>query len=142
MLSAQGNDDAGHDNADAPTAFAEWMLRRIPPPSEEALLANRLVEAAETDSGLVTVTDLAAQLSISPRSLQRLAVKYVGLPPSALIRRRRLQEAADQLRQAPGVDLTALAQRFGYADHAHLTNDFRRSLGFTPSGYRRGLPEG
>lgn len=123
----------------ATSAFGDWLLDRIGVPSDEALLANRMVEAAETDPSLVTVPDLAAHLRISVRSLQRLTVKYVGIPPATLIRRRRLQEAAEQLRQDPGLDLTALAYRFGYADHAHLTNDFRTSLGFTPSSYRRSL---
>lgn len=127
-------------HAAAVDAFASWMLRRIPAPGEEALLANRMVDAAETDPRLVTVTELARELSVSPRSLQRLAAKYVGVSPAALIRRRRLQEAADQLRADSGVHLTTLAHRFGYADHAHLTNDFRRSLGLTPSDYRRSLP--
>ena len=34
-------------------------------------------------------------------------------------------------------DLAAIAAELGYADHAHLTNDFQRYLGFTPSTYRR-----
>lgn len=129
------------ERRDAATrVFADWLLNHVGTPSDEALLANRMVEAAETDPSLLTVTDLAAHLCISARSLQRLAAKYVGLPPAALIRRRRLQEAAEQLRLNPGLDLTTLAHQFGYADHAHLTNDFRASLGFTPSTYRRAHP--
>ncbi|MGN8051357.1 helix-turn-helix domain-containing protein [Curtobacterium sp. 22159] len=126
---------------DATSAFAEWLLDHLGTPSEEALLANRMVAAAETDARLLTVTALAAELRVSQRSAQRLAAKYVGLPPAALIRRRRLQEAAEQLRLDPGTDLTSLAHRFGYADHAHLTNDFRSSLGITPSDYRRARPD-
>lgn len=121
-------------------AFTDWLLNRIGTPREEALLANRMVDAAATDSSLLTVPDLAAELNLSTRTLQRLAAKYVGVSPAALIRRRRLQEAVEQLRQDPGLDLTALAHQFGYADHAHLTNDFRRALGFTPTAYRGMLP--
>ena len=32
-----------------------------------------------------------------------------------------------------------IAADLGYADHAHLTREFRRVLGFTPSGYRSHL---
>lgn len=60
----------------------------------------------------------------------------MGLPPAAMIRRRRLQEAVDTVRSEPGVDLARLAADLGYADHAHLSREFRRVLGFTPSGYR------
>lgn len=143
VAAAMTSDAPAHDRRiGAVDAFNRWIRSRIPAPSAEALLANRVVEVAESDARLVTVTDLASEVSVSPRSLQRLAAKYIGLSPVALIRRRRLQEAADQLRQDPTADLTALAHRFGYADHAHLTNDFRRTLGFTPSDYRRGLSVG
>jgi AraC-like DNA-binding protein len=122
--------------------FIDWLLNRVGPPREEALLANRMVEAAETDSSLLSVSELAAVLHLSARTLQRLAAKYVGVSPAALIRRRRLQEAEEQIRSDPSLDLTALAHQFGYADHAHLTNDFRSTLGFTPTAYRRALPIG
>lgn len=131
---------AGERHRDAITAFSDWLLVRLGTPDDEALLANRMVEAAEADADLVTVADLATHLHLSTRSLQRLAARYVGLPPTALIRRRRLQEAAERLREHPELDLTELAHEFGYADHSHLTNDFRRSLGLTPSTYRRDLP--
>jgi AraC-like DNA-binding protein len=119
------------------TAFSAWLQDRLDAATEEGLLANRLVELAESDTTLLTVPDLAARLSVSTRTLQRLSARYVGLPPAALIRRRRLQEAAERLRADPTLDLTALAHELGYADHAHLTNDFRATLGFTPSSYRR-----
>lgn len=57
--------------------------------------------------------------------------------PAALIRRRRLQEAADRVRSDPAADLAQkIAAELGYADQAHLANDFQRFLGFTPSSYR------
>ena len=122
-------------------ALSSWLLGRLGAPDEEGLLANRVVDLAESDSGLLTVADLAARLHVSTRTLQRLAVRYIGVAPVALIRRRRLQEAAERLRHDPGLDLTALAHELGYADHAHLTNDFHGTLGFTPSSYRRSQNE-
>ena len=54
----------------------------------------------------------------------------------SLIRRRRLQEAAQRLREQPDTELAALAAELGYADQAHLAGDFRTVLGLTPSRYR------
>src|SRR5699024_6377075 len=105
----------------ATTTFTDWLLNHIAAPDDEALLANRMVEAVENDPTIQNVTDLATHLHISTRSVQRLAATYVGVPPAFLIRRRRLQEAAELLRQNPGLDLTELAHESGYADHAHLT---------------------
>ena len=89
--------------------FSTWMVARAGEPSQEALLANRLART------------------------------YFGLSPTALIRRRRLQEAAERIREDAAADLAALATELGYADQAHLTNEFGRVLGFTPAGYRRAV---
>lgn len=55
---------------------------------------------------------------------------------AAVFGRRRLLDAARQVRERPDVSLAAIAADLGYTDHAHLTGDFRSVLGFTPSGYR------
>jgi AraC-like DNA-binding protein len=107
--------------------------------SEEGLLANTMMDIIGTSPDLTRIDDVAARLFVSPRTLQRIARKYIGLSPSALIRRRRLQEAADRARNDPAADLAAIAAELGYTDHAHLTNDFRTFLGFTPSTYRRSV---
>jgi AraC-like DNA-binding protein len=54
-----------------------------------------------------------------------------------MIRRRRLQEAAERVRAGQDTNLSAVAADLGYADHAHLANEFRSVLGFTLSAYRR-----
>ena len=123
----------------AVAAFAQWLAETIPEPSEEALMANAMADAIANSREIVRSEDAAALLRVSVRTLQRLAEKYVGLSPSVLIRRRRLQEAAERVRTHPDVDLAAVAAEFGYADQAHLAHDFRRVLGITPSSYRRDL---
>jgi AraC-like DNA-binding protein len=120
----------------AVAAFAGWLAGQVPPLDEEGRLANAMVELVDTDRSVVRVAEVASRLGISVRTLQRLSRRYVGLPPASLVRRRRLQEAAERLRTDPDADLAAVAVEFGYADHAHLTGDFRTVLGFTPSGYR------
>jgi AraC-like DNA-binding protein len=96
-----------------------------------------MVDLIDARPDVLRLDDVAAALAISTRTLQRLAKRYVGVAPAAMIRRRRLQEAAERLRSEPGSDLAAIAADLGYADHAHMTNDFRTVLGFTPSAYRR-----
>ncbi len=128
---------AGQRREKAVALFADWLREQIPVVSEEALLANAMAELIAGSPGMVRIEEAAEQLSISTRTLQRLARKYVGLSPSALIRRRRLQEAADRARTHPDVELAVLAADSGYADQAHLAHDFQRFLGFTPTNYRR-----
>lgn len=123
----------------AVAAYADWLVREVTPPDELALLANRMAEVIETDPDVVRVDDVADRLHVSARTVQRLAHRYVGLSPAAMIRRRRLQEAVELVRRDPSTDLSTLAAQLGYSDHAHLTGEFRSVLGFTPSGYRRSV---
>jgi AraC-like DNA-binding protein len=117
-------------------AFTHWLDDSMPAPDSEALLANAMADLIDGDPSVLQVEEAATRLGVSVRTLQRLARRYVGLPPAAMIRRRRLQEAADRLRREPGIDIAAVANDLGYADHAHLTTDFRNVLNFTPSAYR------
>lgn len=120
----------------AVAAYVAWLEGLDLHPSPAALLANALVDACESAPGITRLEDLAEHLSVSPRTVQRLARAYVGLPPSALLRRRRLQDAAERLRNDPDVDVADVAAEWGYADHAHLTHEFRAVLGMTPTEYR------
>jgi len=123
-----------HDEAIALTSA--WLRQHVPPADAEGRSANDLAELLEQDASVVAVTDAARRLHTSVRTLQRLSARFVGLPPAALIRRRRLQEAAERLRANPTTDIAGVAAELGYADHAHLVRDFRTVLGFTPSAYR------
>jgi AraC-like DNA-binding protein len=123
---------------EAADALGRLLSARVGAPTPEMLLANDMARMLMTDSSIVRVEDAAARLAVSVRTMQRLAHRSVGLPPAAMIRRRRLQEAAQRVREHPDVSLATIAAELGYADHAHLANDFRTVLGFTPSQYRAG----
>ncbi|MDJ0363457.1 helix-turn-helix domain-containing protein [Rhodococcus sp. H29-C3] len=117
-------------------AFTTWLADRGPAPDEEALLANRLADVIDLDREVLRVQDAAVQVGVSVRTVQRLARRYLGVSVGALIRRRRLQEAAERLRFDATLDIATLAAELDYSDHAHLTRDFRTTLGITPSRYR------
>ncbi|MEV4350987.1 helix-turn-helix domain-containing protein [Actinoplanes sp. NPDC049596] len=118
-------------------AFSDWLVATLPPPDDEARLANEAAAAIDGDPEIRTVKDATDRLGLSARALQRLASRYVGLPPLAMIRRRRLQEAAERLRAEPETTLATVAADLGYSDHAHLANEFRSVLGLTLSNYRQ-----
>ncbi|XAS72430.1 helix-turn-helix domain-containing protein [Micrococcaceae bacterium Sec5.1] len=131
--------DGGTRRDQAVDAFVSWLGSLDYVPSQEALLANRMMDTVASDPEVARIEDVAARLAVSGRTLQRIARKYIGLSPSVLIRRRRLQDAAERARLDPSADLADIAAGLGYADHAHLTNDFQKYLGFTPSTYRRAV---
>lgn len=120
----------------AVATFASWLSSKAGAITPTARLANELSDLLMSDDAILSPEDAAARLSMSVRTLQRLAYRYVGLSPSAMIRRRRLQEAAQRMRDEPEADLARIAAELGYADHSHLTNDFRAALGIAPRAYR------
>ena len=121
---------------DAVARLSAWVAERVGPVSDEARLANSLAEVAGTDSSVVSVGDLAAALKVSMRTVHRLAEQYIGLTPHALIRRRRLQEAAEHIRTDPSVSLSTVAAAHGFSDQAHFAREFQRFLGQTPREYQ------
>ncbi|MGN8024986.1 helix-turn-helix domain-containing protein [Microbacterium sp. 22242] len=122
----------------AAAALCAWLRDRVGAIEPPARHANAMAELLMSDPSVRTPEQAATRLAVSVRTLQRMAHRHVGLSPAAMIRRRRLQEAAERIRSDPETDLATVAADLGYADQAHLSNEFRAVLGFTPSAYRRG----
>ena len=137
VVAAMDDPDGRADLHGATQVYAAWAVDHLAPPDQQALLANTMEDLIAADSSIVRVEQVAQQLNMSARGVQRLAQRYVGIPPLAIIRRYRLQEAAKRLREDPALTIARVAADLGYADQAHLASDFRRVLGFTPMGYRR-----
>lgn len=116
--------------------FSAWLGDRVGAVDESARQANALMDVLMGEKAALTPEEAATRLAVSVRTLQRMAHRHVGLSPAAMIRRRRLQEAAQRVREEPGIDLASIAAELGYADHAHLTRDFRSVLGIAPRVYR------
>lgn len=127
----------GSRRSSALAAFSNWIRDRVPQPvpGSDRALANEL-GALIADPRITRVDQLAPELHTSTRTLQRVASRHFGLSLHSMIRRRRLQEAAESLRDGRADSITRLAGELGYADHAHFTSDFRAVLGMTPSEYR------
>ncbi|MFW0783425.1 helix-turn-helix domain-containing protein [Gordonia sp. CPCC 206044] len=116
------------------TDLIEGWLRTLLPVDDDGLLINAIVEFVETDSTVTSVSQICDRFHLTERSLQRLTQRRLGLTPKWLIQRRRLQEAAERLRES-GETLATLAAELGYADEAHLVRDFRTVTGMTPGQF-------
>ena len=95
---------------------------------------NRIVEFVEGDREVTRVAQVCERLGLAERTLQRLVDRRLGLTPKWLIQRRRLQEAAELLRNGPD-GLSGVAAVLGYADQAHVTRDFARVTAMTPGQF-------
>ncbi len=116
---------------------AESVLRDARPERvQNALLARDVVLRVRSDGELKSVAAVAGAAGMSERGLQRLFRDYVGVSPKWVVRRFRLQEAAERLSTGDET-VAAVAARLGYFDQAHFVRDFKRVVGRTPIDYVR-----
>lgn len=136
VSSAMTDEDVAAGERRAVEIYSEWALTHLAPPDENGRLANAMEDLISSNPDIVRVDQIAQRLAISTRTVQRLARRYIGVPPLAIIRRHRLQEAAQRLRDVPSISIAQVAAELGYADQAHLAADFRNVLGITARAYR------
>jgi AraC-like DNA-binding protein len=118
-------------------AITEFLRGFSAKPDDDIPLVDRLVARAQEDRSIARAEDLARVAGTSVRSLHRLFERHVGVGPKWVVRRSRVQEAADRVARGERVDWAATAQDLGYHDQAHLIGDFRTQVGFTPAAYAR-----
>lgn len=113
-------------------ALVEQFLReRLPVRDEHVVVINQIVDRIIADREITRVDNVVSCFNISKRTLQRLFSHYVGVSPKWVIRRYRLQEAAE----CKVVDWPKLALDLGYFDQAHFIKDFKIIIGKTPAEY-------
>jgi AraC-like DNA-binding protein len=133
------------DVADAPdesarvAVLAGCLITVLGRAAPERLAAARevagIARLAETDRSLRRLDDLAAAAGIGIRTMQRLFAEHAGVSPTTVLRRYRLLEAAEVVRDGRSVVWAQVASELGYSDQAHLVRDFRAAVGTTPAAY-------
>jgi AraC-like DNA-binding protein len=110
------------------------LTKRAPAqPARSTAMADKLI----ADRSILDVAEAARVLGLDERSLQRVFRAEIGLSPKQLLKRFRLQEAAERLLREPEASCADLALDLGYADQAHFTRDFKSVVGTPPEAYRR-----
>ena len=124
---------------DAVAARAIEDLLRAHRLADDPALAEAMTLAARAqgDREIQRAEDLAQIAGVSVRSLHRLFERYIGVGPKWVIRRSRVQEAAERVASGAPVAWAALALELGYHDQAHLIHDFKAQIGFSPAVYAK-----
>jgi len=97
----------------------------------DAVLAN----FSQEDFGVQGLSDA---VFMSRRQLGRKLTALIGEPPSALIRRIRVQRGRALIEQGAGT-LSEIAYTIGYRRPARFSEQFRAEFGMSPSEFRDGL---
>jgi AraC-like DNA-binding protein len=129
---------AAAPGVDALVALVEQFLReRRPPPDPQVEFVQRIVAALLHDRTIARVEDVTVRFGVTPRTLQRLFRRYVGVSPKWVLRRYRLHEAAAVLARQQHRPWADVAAELGYSDQSHFIRDFTAAIGLTPAAYAR-----
>ncbi|WP_348788845.1 AraC family transcriptional regulator [Leifsonia sp. NPDC080035] len=121
-------------------------LLAAPSPTGGSRPVSRAVELMRSDPGHPwTVAELAADVSLSVRSLQEGFRRSLDTTPMTYLRRLRLDKVHHELSTAgPGtVSVTEVATRWGFVHLGRFAGEYARAFGEHPSAtlrQRRGLP--
>ncbi|XVV08962.1 helix-turn-helix domain-containing protein [Actinoplanes sp. CA-131856] len=85
-------------------------------------------------AGAPRVGEVAAELGVTRRWLERGFRRDVGVSPAQVRRIARFQRAAAEFGR--GVELSTAAAVNGYVDQAHLSREVRALAGVTPAALR------
>jgi AraC-like DNA-binding protein len=96
--------------------------------------AIEAMTAALLDPELVSVVELAEQLAMNVRSLERLSRRAFGFPPKLLLRRQRFLRSLARFMLDPSLKWIGTLDPH-YHDQSHFVRDFRRFMGMSPSAY-------
>lgn len=116
----------------APVSRTVEVHRNSPETDLVTLLRGRLVADPVRRW---TLANLAAETSTSPRTLQRRLTER-SASFSRLVTDARIEVVATQLCKVNGPGLAEIAFIAGFADQAHFSRTFSRTVGTTPSSYR------
>lgn len=110
--------------------FRDDLTARDPVVRKALIRMRQNIESPET------VEELASGLNLSRRQLERRFQTDLGLSPSRVELKLRLDTARRML-ETSDKTVTRIAHATGFCDSSHLINTFRAELGVTPSEYRR-----
>jgi AraC-like DNA-binding protein len=112
---------------------AIFSARALPAPR----VVRRVVELIDsTPQTAFTVADLAEHAGVSERSLHAAFRRQLGTSPMAYVRRRRLEQAHDELLRldrSSGAKVTDVALRHGFAHTGRFAAAYRARFGEPPS---------
>lgn len=113
-------------------AFLLDLLDQRPPAEDEARI--KAAHAALIDLDSSTVSEFAAKIGLSPRSLERLSLRAFGFSPKLLLRRQRFLRSLAQFMLDPSLSWIKTLD-CQYVDQAHFVRDFKRFMTMSPSAY-------
>lgn len=115
-----------------------FLLQQIQKQETSDRIAALSVQTLLDLKGQLSVDELADQLQVHRRQLERKFATVIGLSPKQLAKIIRLQATLKMMGEKKYNSLTELAYENGYFDQAHFIKDFREFTGVTPGEFYAG----
>ena len=115
-----------------------FLIDKLNTPEATDRISKASVEILLSNNGQVSIDELAEELNINRRQLERKFSSAIGLSPKQLSKVIRLQSTLKMLEQKKFSSLTSLAYENGYYDQAHFIKDFREFTGVSPKEFYAG----
>jgi AraC-like DNA-binding protein len=103
--------------------------------SNDALVLS-VIETLHNSLMPISIEDIAKNHCISLRQLERKFKHQVGVTAKEYDRIVRFTKTKNNIKSQKNNSLLNIALQNGYFDHSHLTNEFKRFSGLTPSEFR------
>ncbi len=114
----------------------QWLVVRLAQGQARSLLIPPSLARLQTRAGQLPIPQLAEELAVSQRQLERLFQLQVGMTPKQYARLVRVETARLALKQHTETT-TRLAVDLGFYDQAHFIREFRSVIGMTPTAYKK-----
>jgi AraC-like DNA-binding protein len=115
----------------------KYLLRSIDEGNRRLYYLNRAAEIIRRRKGLISIEELAREVYISPRQLEREFKQQIGMSPKSYMRIARLNEVNRVIQKGNRILLTNLSHACGYADQVHFIRDFKHFTGESPRVFIR-----
>jgi transcriptional regulator GlxA family with amidase domain len=104
-----------------------------------ALLQRAMTFIDDNAHNQIQLADIAAAVEVTPRSVQYVFRRHVGMTPLEYLRQVRLNRAHRELKAAdPSVDtVNAIAGRWGFMHPGRFSIQYKRVFGHPPSATLR-----
>jgi AraC-like DNA-binding protein len=93
-------------------------------------------------NGAMPVSQVAAAAHATVRTLERNFSQSSGHTVKDVSRLMRFEQVRNQLWHYPDTNIAGLAHELGYTDQSHLSREFKRYSGTTPSAFARKAKKG
>lgn len=114
-----------------------WLLNRLSQGKEQHSLIPESLTRLRAGQAQLSIPDLAKDLAISQRQLERLYQHQVGMTPNQYARLHRVERARLALKHMQNRSTTQLAMALGFYDQAHFIREFSAVIGMTPYAYMK-----